>query len=208
MKKLILIVGLTAALTSPAFASVNLVTNGTFSTPNYSGGWGDSASGVSGWYNNSDSIEIGASSVYGLTAISVDGQNLEVNANASPSTVYQTLTGLTIGQSYLVSFDYGVRNNADASTVLTTTFGTGSVTNSTTLDVAGWTHTSFVGKALSQTETLSFYGVTNPCGGTCGNEVTNVSVSAVPETSTWAMMLAGFAGLGFIGWRGRKTVQA
>jgi PEP-CTERM motif len=24
----------------------------------------------------------------------------------------------------------------------------------------------------------------------------------VPEPSTWAMMLAGFAGLGFLGWRG------
>jgi hypothetical protein len=31
--------------------------------------------------------------------------------------------------------------------------------------------------------------------------------SGVPEPSTWAMMLAGFAGLGFMGWRGpRKTV--
>ena len=29
----------------------------------------------------------------------------------------------------------------------------------------------------------------------------------VPEPSTWAMMLAGFAGLGFLGWRGsRRTV--
>jgi hypothetical protein len=31
--------------------------------------------------------------------------------------------------------------------------------------------------------------------------------AAVPEASTWAMMLAGFAGLGFLGWRGsRRTV--
>jgi hypothetical protein len=31
--------------------------------------------------------------------------------------------------------------------------------------------------------------------------------SGVPEPATWAMMLAGFAGLGFMGWRGsRKTV--
>jgi hypothetical protein len=29
----------------------------------------------------------------------------------------------------------------------------------------------------------------------------NWSVSAVPEPSTWAMMLAGFAGLGFAGYR-------
>ena len=31
----------------------------------------------------------------------------------------------------------------------------------------------------------------------------------VPEPSTWAMMLAGFAGFGFIGWRAqRKNVAA
>lgn len=27
---------------------------------------------------------------------------------------------------------------------------------------------------------------------------------SVPETSTWAMMLIGFAGLGYVGWRGRR----
>ena len=29
-------------------------------------------------------------------------------------------------------------------------------------------------------------------------------IVATPEPSTWAMMLAGFAGLGFMGWRGSK----
>jgi hypothetical protein len=36
-------------------------------------------------------------------------------------------------------------------------------------------------------------------GGTTG-----LSYSAVPESSTWAMMLLGFAGLGFAGYRGAK----
>ena len=31
-----------------------------------------------------------------------------------------------------------------------------------------------------------------------------VSVVAVPEASTWAMMLIGFAGLGYAGWRGSR----
>jgi hypothetical protein len=30
----------------------------------------------------------------------------------------------------------------------------------------------------------------------------------VPEASTWAMMLAGFAGLGFLGWRGSRKTAA
>jgi PEP-CTERM motif-containing protein len=36
--------------------------------------------------------------------------------------------------------------------------------------------------------------------------ITTAPVSAVPEPSTWAMMLIGFAGLGYIGLRQRKRV--
>jgi hypothetical protein len=38
--------------------------------------------------------------------------------------------------------------------------------------------------------------------------VGSLSYSAVPETSTWVMMLAGFAGLGFAGYRRSKTLPA
>jgi PEP-CTERM motif len=38
-------------------------------------------------------------------------------------------------------------------------------------------------------------------------DVTTGSVGAVPEPSTWAMMILGFAGLGFAGYRkSRKAV--
>jgi hypothetical protein len=33
----------------------------------------------------------------------------------------------------------------------------------------------------------------------------NASASAIPELSTWAMLALGFAGLGYAGFRGRKT---
>jgi hypothetical protein len=36
------------------------------------------------------------------------------------------------------------------------------------------------------------------------NAAFSLSGSVVPEPSTWAMMLLGFAGLGFAGWRGRR----
>jgi PEP-CTERM motif len=36
----------------------------------------------------------------------------------------------------------------------------------------------------------------------------SISIMAVPEPSTWAMMLAGFAGLGFLGWRGSRKTTA
>jgi hypothetical protein len=34
-----------------------------------------------------------------------------------------------------------------------------------------------------------------------------LTVSRVPEPSTWVMMLLGFAGLGFAGYRQRQTVR-
>lgn len=36
----------------------------------------------------------------------------------------------------------------------------------------------------------------------------NFSVTAVPEASTWAMLLAGFAGLGFLGYRRNKSATS
>jgi hypothetical protein len=39
--------------------------------------------------------------------------------------------------------------------------------------------------------------------------VVSVTTTPVPEASTWAMMLAGFAGIGFLGYRAsRKTAAA
>ena len=41
-----------------------------------------------------------------------------------------------------------------------------------------------------------------------GNILDNVSVSGVPESSTWVMMLLGFAGLGFAGYRRTRKSPA
>jgi fibro-slime domain-containing protein len=37
-------------------------------------------------------------------------------------------------------------------------------------------------------------------------QLTNATISAVPEPSTWAMMILGFLGLGYFGYRRRSTV--
>jgi hypothetical protein len=41
-----------------------------------------------------------------------------------------------------------------------------------------------------------------------GIGLSTTGVSGVPEVSTWVMMLAGFVGLGFVGYRRNKLVSA
>jgi hypothetical protein len=45
-------------------------------------------------------------------------------------------------------------------------------------------------------------------GNSTGDDLTLTASVAAPEASSWSMMLLGFAGLGFLGWRGtRKTAS-
>ena len=58
------------------------------------------------------------------------------------------------------------------------------------------------------------FGITDPTNTyetTYGNAYvtfSTLSISEVPEASTWAMMLIGFAGLGFAGYRAPRTSAA
>lgn len=54
---------------------------------------------------------------------------------------------------------------------------------------------------------LSFVS-TDTHGNQWGPVIGNVAVTAVPEPATWAMMLLGFAGLGFAGYRKTKSSGA
>lgn len=47
-----------------------------------------------------------------------------------------------------------------------------------------------------------------PGTGCCQIEITSATISAVPEIGTWAMMLLGFAGLSFAGYRGFRKDAA
>lgn len=211
MKSFILVAATAAALAvvSSAQAGVNLVVNGDFSSPVYAPGtWSFTPSGAYGWRDDSDSIEIGKSTVYGLSSVNAAGQNLEVNANSSqPDTVYQDITGLKVGAEYIISYLYGGRaGSSGAGTYLISSFGgTALTTNSGHNGV--WQENVFHVIASATTERLSFFGATSYCGGTCGNEIANVSVTAAPEPATWAMMLAGFGALAFAGHR-RKVFAA
>jgi PEP-CTERM motif len=98
-------------------------------------------------------------------------------------------------------------------------FGVGDSTGTIIIFVpAGYDGTSLSGTATFDNTTLAMLGlspgtytytwsaaVTPGVVPGDGNLTVNVS-SVVPEPSTWAMMLAGFAGLGFLGYR--RTAKA
>ena len=190
-----------------AQAGANLIVNGDFGSPPVAPGWALFNS-ITGWTNSNtpaDTIEVGASPIYGLPCISTGGgcQNLEVNANNFDA-VSQTITGLTAGQTYDLSWEYGGRPGGGPQT-LDVSFG-GSPVTVDTGSLGAWSLNQFQVTALSSVEVLQFSSEVTSGLPSYGNEVTNVSLLAVPEPATWSVMLLGIFGMGALLRRTRKVV--
>jgi hypothetical protein len=71
-----------------------------------------------------------------------------------------------------------------------------------TFDISGLTTQDFAPNSNG------YWAIVDAGFGTPGAVSTGVIASAVPETSTWAMMLLGFAGLGFAGYRRKQKGSA
>ncbi len=126
----------------------------------------------------------------------------------------QTLSGLVVGQAYVVNF----KTAAEGETLtqqLTVGMTSGSLTPSQTYTTpvspgyntffwANWGSDTYGFVANGTSATLQF-SVTNQQYDV-GLDSVSIS-SAVPEPSTWGMMLLGFAGVGFMAYR-RKTKLA
>ncbi len=187
---------------STAFAGVNLINDGDFSNPNQGGGYSVYSPGINGWTSTiGDGVEIGYSPLYGLPTDNAGGQNLELNANTYGTDSY-TVSGLKVGATYDLSWDYGGRTAGGPSSA-TVSFG-GTVLADDSGSIGTWTYNWFQVVATSTTEDLVLTAAATGAP-SYGNEFTNFSLSAVPEPSTWAMMGVGFAGLAFAGYRRRRT---
>ena len=207
MNKLVWVLGLTSAiaLAAPAQAVTNLVVNGDFSSPSEGGSW--SQSDVLGWTNMTEPgmVEVGNSAVYGLACINSACQNLEVNANTQ-DLVSQDVSGLVVGKQYNLNWEYGGRAGGGVQ-ILDVGVGNGkSVVDTGSYGV--WTANWLGFTATNTTEAIYFDSQFTTGLPSYGNEVTNVSVTAAPEASTWAMMVLGFAGLGFAGYRRKAARKA
>lgn len=201
------LVGLLMAA-APASAT-NLLVNGNFEDASFGGTSGYYNIGNSGadnpvpagwgWTVPVNNVDIIANGVYTPFLATGGAYNLDLVGYNSTGAISQTFATV-LGKTYVLSLDFtqnGGGKTADVmldSATLTTLAGTGSWQT--------WT-TSFVGTGSPTTLTIS-----EVLGGSNGGIVLdNISVSAVPEPATWAMLITGFGMVGY-GLRRRRATAA
>jgi hypothetical protein len=203
MKKLLVIAALLSAPVL-AQASTNLVANGSFE--DYSsvsaGTWSIFGSG-NGWTTDSQGIEI-RNAVAGTAAAGDRFAELDTNAN---SWISQTISTSAF-QSLALSFSYapraGVASNSDPIQVFWNDKSLGIVSANGT-STSGWMELSFDVKANEYGLGVLKFAATG-VSDSFGGSLDNVSVTAVPEPGSSAMLLAGLGILGAIS--RRRNVRA
>lgn len=197
-----------AALSPFAAASTNLITNGGFESngANFTdGGYVTFAAGSSyltGWTIGGDSVDL----IHSYWRASQGQFSLDLSGEYDGA-ISQTFATV-IGQKYLVSFDMAGNPDDTSDPIKYLQVGLSQQplytfdTSERNHDNMGWRTKSFVFQAVATQSTLHFAGVQDSAAGVA---LDNISVTAVPEPETFAMLLAG---LGLVGVAARRKRQA
>lgn len=214
-------VAVALCLTTFTAARADIVTNGGFETGNFNGWTVDTFSNDSA--HAPVVIQYGQSSTYPTGAYGevipppIGGGNYGAyfSTDYAVHAISQTLT-LTIGQQYMLSFAVyapanGLANPFDAQLNAYADNADPLVSIGSVKGLAsGWNYFSavFTATGLYNLE-FDFAGGGNQAGDYAADLVLdNVSITAVPEPATWAMMILGFAFLTFAGLRERQRIAA
>ena len=121
----------------------------------------------------------------------------------------QTVSGLTIGKTYDLSFDWAAGELADRTGFATDQL-TGTITGASTINFAtalyantagagqpgsfsGWSNVHVIFKADATSEAISFLSVGTPAANLPPvSFLDGVSLTTVPEPAAWALMIGGF----------------
>jgi len=195
--------------------NASLLVNGDFEAPGGSSVNPVSSSTIPGWTFSGNEYLIYNQSDYnlGITAQSGDFYVSWGHSGTTGGTLSQSFSTI-VGQSYLVSYYTSEQQgHATDQQVVVSVFGNDpkiALASQTTpiIDSIGiWSFNSFSFTADSTITSLQFFDAT-AVGADANWALDTVSVTtAVPEPSTWAMMILGFAGVGFMAYR-RKSKPA
>jgi choice-of-anchor C domain-containing protein len=195
MRKVLLILLALAAVPTSAHAGAFI--NGGFETGPATGSFTTLASGstaIAGWVVTGDSIDYIGS--YWQNAEGNRSIDLSGNGPGGIQQTFDTITGVT----YNVKFMLAGNPEGGPATKLLSTVASGSLPQVNSFNIGGstlsnmnWTPFTYSFVAGAPTTTLAFTSGTQTA---FGPALDAVSVSAVPEPATWAMMLIGFAMIG------------
>jgi hypothetical protein len=125
-------------------------------------------------------------------------------AYADGAAISQTVGPSSVaGKTYTLQVDVGLRDDLpDPGTVELIVGGVPTVATGAAPLPGGWSDYTATYTAPSSGQVITIQ-LSSP-GGQGDWDNVRLSVSGVPEASTWAMMLAGFTGLGFAAYRRTK----
>ena len=227
MKTAILAAAVALSLAAPALAT-NLVANGSFETTTATDKSYFQYAGVSGWSGGTglDFLDFPGTAddlskyltVYGpFPDHSPDGGNfVEADGDRAYGTpIYQTIDGLVAGKDYAVSFYQaaGQQYGFTGPTTEAWDVSLGAETHRSSVfslpqgGVGPWQAQTLRFTATSASEVLQFFAYGTPGGKPPISFLDGVSLTAVPEPASWALMLGGF-GLVGLATRRRSTAVA
>ena len=202
MKSAKLLLAATVTFATFGAQAIELVTNGSFesiSGSNPVGTWrvvNAGATDISDWTVGGKSVNI-INAAYGA----ISGNSIDMLGSPGPGSLSQTLS-TTAGQKYVLSFDLSFNPNASYKDIGVSLNGS-ALTYFTGGSPAS--HYTYEYTATSPNTVLAFFSTGD--SGYSGAVLDNVSVTAVPEPETYAMLLAGLGLVGTIA-RRRKNKQA
>ncbi len=212
----------TALQASIAASYANQLTNGSFETPVIASasfldfGVGGEPPGLT-WSVTTNTVDIVSNGVFGWTGTAADGnQWLDLVGFGSTGGIEQSFT-TTPDRQYTLSFAYA--NNpgpgvpVPVSAEVTVTNGAATLLDqsishgTSTTSNFDWTTFSMTFTANGTSALLAFDETVGGANGGVFLDAASINPS-VPESSTWAMILLCFPGLGFAGYRRARAGDA
>lgn len=215
MKRTRIALGLLAASFATALspACADILINGGFEAdvvPGQFGNYTVAGQGITGWQVVTDNVDLVNGPANNFAAFS-GNQFLDLVGFGATGAIQQSFN-TSIGQSYTLTFAYSDNPTGPvpAADVLigdgTNTTASWSISHDGASTASpNWTLFSETFVATAAVTYLRFNETSGGGNGGIFLDDIAINIAAVPEPSTWAMMLLGFAGVGAMAYRRRRT---